>query len=107
MATVQLAPNWNCPSLFLSQQVPGTLSSKTLAKGVHLANPKIHTRFIVTLIVMMMNMRAHFIHLLVEIRYNMIANDVFPAEVAMIPKQATMMVFSLIVLKFSSLIVSM
>lgn len=55
----------------------------------------------------MTKMRKYFIHRSVVIRYRVIANDVLPVVVAMIPKAATMMVFNLIFSRFSSLIVAM
>ena len=56
---------------------------------------------------MMTKMRKYFIHRSVVIRYKVMANDVLPVVVAMIPKAATMMVFSLIFAKLSSLMVAM
>lgn len=60
-----------------------------------------------SLTVMMTKMRKYFIHFDAVIRYRVIANDVLPVVVAMIPKAATMMVFNWIFCKFSSLMVAM
>ena len=60
-----------------------------------------------SLTVMMTKMRKYFIHRSVVIRYKVIANDVLPVVVAMIPKAATMMVFNLIFSRFCSLMVAM
>lgn len=59
------------------------------------------------LTVIMTKMRKYFIHRSVVIRYRVMANDVLPVVVAMIPKAATMMVFSFIFAKLSSLMVAM
>ena len=70
-----------------------------------MARPKIQTKFIEMLMVMMTKMRKYFIHTLVAIRYKVMAKDVLLVVVAMIPKAAPTMVLRFIVLKFSSLIV--
>ena len=77
----------------------------TLSIGVHLAKPKIQTKFIVRLMVTITKMRKYFIHTFVAIRYRVMANEVLLTEVAIIPKTAPTIVFRLIVLIFSSLIV--
>lgn len=58
------------------------------------------------LTVMMTKMRKHLIHVFAVIRYSVIANDVFPVVVAIMPKHATRIVLRLIVLRFSALMVS-
>lgn len=72
-----------------------------------MAKPKIHTRFIDTLMVTMTKMRKYFIHAFVAIRYNVMANDVLLVVVAIIPNVATRIVLRLIVFRFSSLMVQM
>lgn len=73
---------------------------------MHLAKPKIQTKFIETLIVTIIKMRKYFIHALVAIRYNVIAKDVLLIVVAIIPKAAPTMVVLFIIMRFSSLIVA-
>ena len=55
----------------------------------------------------MTKMRKYFIHRSVVIRYRVMANDVLPVVVAIIPKAATMIVFNLIFARLSSLMVAM
>lgn len=55
---------------------------------------------------MMTKIRKIFIHLSAVIRYKVIAKDVLPVVVAMMPNAATMMVFRFILCRFSSLIVA-
>lgn len=92
-----------CPS----QHVPGTVLSHTLSTGVHLAKPKIQTRFMEMLMVTMIKMRKYFIHWFVAMRYSVTANDVLLVVVARIPNVATRMVNRLMVFLFSSLMVHM
>jgi hypothetical protein len=61
----------------------------------------------IMLTVMMTKMRKPLTHWLPVMRYKVIAKEVFPVVVAMIPKHATMMVLRLIVLRSSALMVSM
>ena len=55
---------------------------------------------------MMTKMRKYLTHWFAMMRYKVIAKEVFPVVVAMIPKHATMIVLRLIVLRSSGLIVS-
>jgi hypothetical protein len=75
-----------------SQHVPGTALSHTLFNGVHLAKPKIQTKFIEIFIDTMMKIRKYFIHAFVAIRYSVIANEVLLVVVAMMPNVATRIV---------------
>jgi hypothetical protein len=54
----------------------------------------------------MTKMRKYLTHWFAVMRYKVIAKEVFPVVVAMIPKHATMIVLRLIVLRSSGLIVS-
>jgi hypothetical protein len=81
-----------------------------LAVGLHGGPGRVSTETATAiggLTVIMTKMRKYFIHRSVVIRYKVIANDVLPVVVAMIPKAATMMVFSLIFSRFCSLMVAM
>jgi hypothetical protein len=71
-----------------------------------LAKPKIQTRFIETLIETMTKMRKYFIHAFVVILCSVRANEVLLVDVATMPNNATRIVCRLMVLRFSSLIVS-
>jgi hypothetical protein len=55
---------------------------------------------------MITKMRKYLTHWFAVMRYKVIAKEVFPVVVAMIPKHATMMVLRLIVLRSSALMVS-
>lgn len=55
----------------------------------------------------MMNMRRHFIHRSMAMRYNVMENDALLRVVAMMPNVATRIVKRLMVLRFSALMVQM
>lgn len=59
------------------------------------------------LTVMMTKMRKPLTHWFAVMRYSVIAKEVFPVVVAMMPKHATMIVLRLIVLRSSAPMVSM
>jgi hypothetical protein len=104
---LQAANNWNFTNFVKSQQVPGTSLSHTLFKGVHLAKPKIQTRFIETVIDTIMKMSRYFIQDVVEILCKVRAKDDLLMVVAMMANVAKRIVKRLMVLRSSLGIVAM